>query len=56
MGANDYLAQPFDHDELIAKVRVQFRLRTSLMALAEANAKVQMYHTELEELVAHASR
>jgi len=50
-GADDYVAKPFNHDELLAKVRVQFRLRGTMTALWEANARVQRFNTELEDLV-----
>ncbi|MCH7813161.1 MAG: response regulator, partial [Planctomycetes bacterium] len=50
-GADDYVVKPFDHDELRAKVRVQFRLQGVLRELAGAGAKVELYNTELEQLV-----
>ncbi|MCH7591178.1 MAG: response regulator [Planctomycetes bacterium] len=56
VGADDFLGKPFDHDELRAKVRVQFRLRAALMELAEANLKVQVHRDELEGLVEKRTR
>jgi len=50
-GADDYVVKPFDHDELLAKVRVQFRLRDTLAQLWAANAKIQEFNTELSSLV-----
>lgn len=50
-GADDYVAKPFDHDELLAKIRVQFRLRDTLAQLWSANARIQEFNTALEELV-----
>ncbi len=44
VGADDYIVKPFDNNELLAKVRVQFRLRDALAKLASRN-------TELEEIV-----
>ncbi len=51
VGADDYIIKPFDHDELIARIRIQFRLREALERLWTANATVQQFNTELEELV-----
>jgi len=51
-GADDYVIKPFDHDELLAKVRVQFRLRNTMAQLWDANAKIQQFNTDLEDLVA----
>jgi putative two-component system response regulator len=50
-GADDYVVKPFDHDELLAKVRIQFRLRESLMNLWQANARIQEFNLSLEHLV-----
>ncbi len=51
VGADDYIIKPFDHDELLAKIRIQFRLRDTLEEVWAANAKVQQFNTELEDLV-----
>ncbi len=51
VGADDYVVKPFDHDELLAKVRVQFRLRSSLAQLWSAHAQIQEFNVELERLV-----
>ncbi len=52
VGADDYVIKPFDHDELLAKVRIQFKLRESVAKLWLANAQIQKFNAELEELVA----
>jgi putative two-component system response regulator len=50
-GADSYVIKPFDHDELLAKVRVHFRLRDSLAQLWRANAQIQQFNAHLEQLV-----
>jgi len=50
-GADDYVAKPFDHDELLAKVRVQLRLRSTLESLAEAHETLKQHNDVLENLV-----
>lgn len=51
VGADDYVVKPFDHDEMLAKVRIQFRLRGALASLAQANAALQNHSNQLERLV-----
>ncbi len=51
-GADDYVVKPFEHDELLAKVRTHFKLRDSLANLWAANARIQEFNSELEDLVA----
>ena len=51
-GADDYVIKPFDHDELLAKVRIHFKLRNSVAKLWTANSKIQKFNAELENLVA----
>ncbi len=55
-GADDYLVKPFDHGELLAKVRIQFRLRGALTNLAAAHAEIEMYNARLERLVQERTR
>jgi len=50
-GADDYLVKPFDHDELLAKIHVQFRMREVLAQLWRANAQIQAFNAELDRLV-----
>ncbi len=50
-GADDYVVKPFDHEELLAKVRIQFRLRRTMTDLWAANARIQRFNMELEDLV-----
>jgi putative two-component system response regulator len=49
--ADDYIVKPFDHDELISKVRVQFRLWDAQRQLTYAKEQLEIYASELEELV-----
>jgi response regulator RpfG family c-di-GMP phosphodiesterase len=55
-GADDYLVKPFDHDELVAKVRAHFRLRKTMKSLWDANSQIQKFNQELEMLVAERTR
>jgi putative two-component system response regulator len=48
----DYVVKPFKHDELLAKVRMHFKLRDSLANLWVANSRMQEFNSELEKLVA----
>lgn len=51
VGADDYMVKPFDHEEMLAKVRIHFRLRDALAELWSAHAKIERFNTELEYLV-----
>lgn len=46
VGADDYVVKPFDHEELLAKVRIQFRLRGTLEKLWLANDKIRTLNAE----------
>jgi response regulator RpfG family c-di-GMP phosphodiesterase len=49
--ADDYVVKPFDQQEMLAKVRVQFRMRRTLLELASAQARLSVHNTKLEELI-----
>lgn len=49
--ADDYIVKPFEHSELLSKVKVHFRLRDAQSQLWEANALIQQYNQQLEEIV-----
>jgi len=51
VGADDYLVKPFDEDELLAKVRVQVRLRNALADLEAARAQLAADNVALEGTV-----
>ncbi len=55
-GADDYIIKPFDEEELLAKVRVQMRLREALCDLAEARARLTDDNLVLCETVTAQSR
>jgi signal transduction histidine kinase len=54
--ADDYLVKPFDHGELLSKVRVQFRLWEAQRGLREAKQKLEQHAGNLERLVAERTR
>ena len=47
--ADDYIVKPFDHGELLSKVRVQFRLLDAQRQLILAEEPLQIYADELED-------
>ena len=49
--ADDYVVKPYNHEELLSKVRIQFRLREAQLKLWSANEQIQLYNAELERLV-----
>jgi len=48
-GADAYLAQPFDHEELLATIRVQGRLNGMLGELWRANQRILQFNSDLEQ-------
>ncbi|MBC8354710.1 MAG: response regulator [Planctomycetes bacterium] len=50
--ADDYIVKPFDHDELLWKVRVQFRLRDAHARLFKLYGQIEANNAELEQRVA----
>ena len=49
--ADDYIVKPFNHEELLSKVRVLFRLGNTQRQLATAKEQLQVYANDLEQLV-----
>ena len=49
--ADDYVVKPFDHEELLSKVRVQFRLWDAQRQVTIAKDQLESYASGLEELV-----
>ncbi len=52
VGADDYIVKPFDHDELLAKLRIHVRMRKMVQRIWELNSQLQQFNHQLEELVA----
>lgn len=48
--ADDYLVKPFHPEELLSKVRVQFRLRQATKRVWELNAELQRFGLQMEGL------
>lgn len=55
-GADDYVVKPFNHDEFLARIHVQFRLRNALARLWESDARLREFNSELERLVDQRTR
>jgi putative two-component system response regulator len=55
-GADDYIIKPFDEEELLAKVRVQMRLREALYELAEARTALAADNQVLHQTVDQQSQ
>ena len=51
VGADDYVVKPFDHQELLSKVRVHCRLHDAHVKLFRAKQELEVYNAELETLV-----
>ncbi len=49
--ADDYIVKPFNHAELLSKIRVHFRLWQAHRELCEARDQLATYSNELERLV-----
>ena len=54
--ADDYVVKPFDHDEMLSKVRVHLRLAGAQRQLAAAKEELEIYANDLERLVATRTR
>ncbi len=47
-GADDFIVEPFDPHEFLAKIRVRFRFRDNVSDLWMANARIREFNSELE--------
>jgi putative two-component system response regulator len=54
--ADDYVVKPFDHDEMLSKVRVHLRLAGAQRQLAAAKQELEIYADDLERLVARRTQ
>jgi two-component system, NtrC family, sensor kinase len=52
VGAVDYIAKPFQHEEVLARVKNHLQLRSMAQTLAQQNAQLKDFNTQLEEKVA----
>jgi putative two-component system response regulator len=54
--ADDYVIKPFDHDEMLSKVKVHFRLRHAQHQVWHANSIIANHNERLEQLVAERTK
>ncbi len=54
--ADDYVVKPFNHEEMLSKVHVHFRLLDAQRQLSAANDRLELYTNELERLVSLRTR
>ena len=54
--ADDYIVKPFNHEELLSKVRVHVRLGNTQRQLSAAKEQLQVYANDLEKLVEQRTR
>jgi len=56
VGADDYVVKPFDHEELLAKVQIQLKLRQTVFDLAKHRAEIACDNQELHNQVEETNR
>jgi two-component system, NtrC family, sensor kinase len=55
-GAVDYVTKPFQHEEILARVRIHLQLRRMTQTLAEQNGMLKDFNMHLERKVAERTR
>jgi two-component system, NtrC family, sensor kinase len=56
VGAVDYITKPFQHEEVLARVKIHLQLRRMTQTLAEQNGLLKNFSAHLEEKVAERTR
>jgi two-component system, NtrC family, sensor kinase len=55
-GAVDYITKPFQHEEVLARVKIHLQLRSMTRTLAEQNSLLKNFSTYLEEKIAERTQ
>jgi two-component system, NtrC family, sensor kinase len=55
-GAVDYITKPFQHEEVLARVKIHLQIRRMTQTLAEQNSMLKNFSAHLEQKVAERTR